>query len=144
MDTGRKIYLVFAFIVLVLFFVVIGRFYYLQVVKHADRVDKIKNSVEFSIVRGKRGTIYDRNGSPLAMSEVKVNIAVDPAGIINKEFLADMISENIGMDKKEVLQILRKNKKKNGRSNHYEIVRQDVDYSEYKALKDAVNKAKNK
>ena len=70
MDTGRKIYLVFAFIVLVLFFVVIGRFYYLQVVKHADRVDKIKNSVEFSIVRGKRGTIYDRNGSPLDRTSV--------------------------------------------------------------------------
>ena len=103
MDTGRKIYLVFAFIILVLFFVVIGRFYYLQVVKHADRMYKIENSVEFSVVRGKRGTIYDRNGNPLAMSEVKVSIAVDPAGVVNKEFLADIISENLGMGKKEVL-----------------------------------------
>lgn len=144
MDTGRKIYLVFAFIILVLFFVVIGRFYYLQVVKHADRMDKIENSVEFSVVRGKRGTIYDRNGNPLAMSEVKVNIAVDPAGVVNKEFLADIISENLGMDKKEVLEILRKSKKKNGRSNHYEVLKQDVDYGEYKALKNAVNEAKNK
>ncbi|MBR6422116.1 hypothetical protein IKS86_05340 [bacterium] len=144
MDTGRKIYLVFAFIILVLFFVVIGRFYYLQVVKHADRMDKIENSVEFSVVRGKRGTIYDRNGNPLAMSEVKVNIAVDPAGVVNKEFLADIISENLGMGKKEVLEILKKNKKKNGRSNHYEVLKQDVDYGEYKALKNAVNEAKNK
>ena len=123
MDTGRKIYLVFAFIILVLFFVVIGRFYYLQVVKHADRMDKIENSVEFSVVRGKRGTIYDRNGNPLAMSEVKVSIAVDPAGVVNKEFLADIISENLGMGKKEVLEILKKNKKRNGRSNHYEVLK---------------------
>lgn len=144
MDTGRKIYLIFAVVILVLFFVVIGRFYYLQVVKHADRMDKIENSVEFSVVRGKRGTIYDRNGNPLAMSEVKVSIAVDPAGIVNKEFLADIISENLGMSKKEVLEILRKNKKKNGRSNHYEVLKNDVDYGEYKALKNAVNEAKNK
>lgn len=144
MDTGRKIYLIFAVVILVLFFVVIGRFYYLQVVKHADRMDKIENSVEFSVVRGKRGTIYDRNGNPLAMSEVKVSIAVDPAGIVNKEFLADIISENLGMSKNEVVEILRKNKKKNGRSNHYEVLKNDVDYGEYKALKNAVNEAKNK
>jgi len=144
MDTGRKIYLVFAFVILVLFFVLIGRFYYLQVVKHAERMDKIENSVEFSVVRGKRGTIYDRNGNPLAMSEVKINIAVDPAGIVNKEFMADIISENLGINKKEILEILRRNKKKNGRSNHYEVIRQDVGYSEYKALKTAVNEAKNK
>lgn len=144
MDTGRKIYLFFAFVILVLFFVVIGRFYYLQVVKHADRMDKIENSVEFSVVRGKRGTIYDRNGNPLAMSEVKVSIAVDPAGVVNKEFLADIISENLGMNRQEVLEILRKNKKRNGRSNHYEVLKQDVDYGEYKALKNAVNEAKNK
>ncbi len=144
MDTGRKIYLIFAVVILVLFFVVIGRFYYLQVVKHADRMDKIENSVEFSVVRGKRGTIYDRNGNPLAMSEVKVSIAVDPAGVVNKEFLADIISENLGMNRQEVLEILRKNKKRNGRSNHYEVLKQDVDYGEYKALKNAVNEAKNK
>lgn len=144
MDTGRKIYLFFAFVILVLFFVVIGRFYYLQVVKHADRMDKIENSVEFSVVRGKRGTIYDRNGNPLAMSEVKVSIAVDPAGVVNKEFLADIISENLGMNRQEVLEILRKNKKRNGRSNHYEVLKQDVDYGEYKALKNAVSEAKNK
>lgn len=144
MDTGRQIYFVFAVIILVLFLLVIGRFYYLQVVKHAERMDRIENSVEFSIVRGKRGTIYDRNGNPLAMSEVKVNIAVDPAGVVNKEFLADIISENLGMGKKEVLEILRKSKKRNGRSNHYEILKQDVDYGEYKALKNAVNDAKNK
>ena len=144
MDTGRQIYFVFAVIILVLFLLVIGRFYYLQVVKHAERMDRIENSVEFSIVRGKRGTIYDRNGNPLAMSEVKVNIAVDPAGVVNKEFLADIISENLGMGKKEVLEILRKSKKRNGRSNHYEVLKQDVDYGEYKALKNAVNDAKNK
>lgn len=144
MDTGRQIYFVFAVIILVLFLLVIGRFYYLQVVKHAERMDRIENSVEFSIVRGKRGTIYDRNGNPLAMSEVKVNIAVDPAGVVNKEFLADIISENLGMGKKEVLEILKKSKKRNGRSNHYEVLKQDVDYGEYKALKNAVNDAKNK
>jgi len=142
-NTGRRVYLVFAAVILILFLVVIGRFYYLQVVKHAERMAKIENSVEFTTIRGKRGTIYDRNGNPLAMSELKVDIAVDPAGIADKEFMAGIISENIGLDKKEVLDILKKDKK-NGRANNYEVLKKDADYSDVKALKTAIKERKSK
>ena len=144
MDTGRNIYLFFAAVILILFFVVIGRFYYLQVSKHEERVNKIKNSVEYTVVSGKRGTIYDRNGNPLAMSELKVDIAVDPAGVRDKEYLADIISENIGLEKQKVLEILKKDKRRNGKANNYEVLKKDAEYSEVKALKNAIKEAKEK
>ena len=137
MDTGRKIYLVFAVIVCLLFLVIIGRFYYLQVVLHEDRMQKIESSVEFTTVSGKRGTIYDRNGTPLAMSEPKVDIAVDPQGISDKAFMADIISGAIDVNRDEVLEILNK-------KGHFKYLRKDASYDEVASLKSAVKEAKSR
>ena len=108
MDTGRKIYLVFASFIFLFFLVLIARFYYLQVLLHEERMKKIESSVEFTVVSGKRGTIYDRNGTPLAMSEPKIDIAVDPKGVRDKAFLADIISKSIGLDRDRTISILKK------------------------------------
>ena len=137
MDTGRKIYLFFASVIFLLFLVIIGRFYYLQVSLHEDRMQKIESSVEFTTVSGKRGTIYDRNGTPLAMSEPKVDVAVDPAGISDKDFVAEIISGAIGFEKNKVLDILNK-------KGHFKYLKKDASYDEVSALKSAVKEARNK
>ena len=123
MDTGRKIYLFFAVIICLLFLVIIGRFYYLQVVLHEERMQKIESSVEFTVISGKRGTIYDRNGTPLAMSEPKIDVAVDPQGISDKGFMADIISGAIGLDREHVLNILNKR-------GHFKYMRQSYKATE--------------
>ena len=140
MDTGRKIYLFFASVVLIAFFVVIGRFYYLQVLKHEERMNKIANSFEYKVVKGRRGTIYDKDGNPLAMSEYKIDLAIDPAGVGDKEFMADIISSNVGIDRQKVLEILKQDKKK-GKANHYAILKKDLKREEVRILKSAVKEA---
>lgn len=137
MDTGRKIYLVFAVIIFLSFLVVIGRLYYLQVTLHEERVKKMDSSVEYTVVSGKRGTIYDINGNPLAMSEPKVDIAVDPQGISDKNFMAGIISASIGEDNGKVLEILNK-------KGHFKYLKKDASYDEVSALKNAVKEAKKK
>ena len=137
MDTGRKIYLFFASVIFLFFLIIIGRFYYLQVVLHEDRMKKIESSVEFTVIRGKRGTIYDRNGAPLAMSEPKVDIAVDPQGIYDKDFMADIISETTGLSRENTIDIL-------GKKSHFKYLIKDASYDEVSALKAAVIDAKKK
>lgn len=141
MDTGRKIYLFFAAVVFVVFLVVIARFYYLQVVKHEERLSKIENSFDYKVVSGRRGTIYDKDGNPLAMSEYKVDLAIDPAGVKDKEFMADIISSNVGIDRQKVLEILKQDKKKSGKPNHYALLKKDAKHDEIKILKNAVKEA---
>lgn len=137
MDTGRKIYIGFAVVIFLLFLLVLGRLYYLQVALHEDRVKKMEGSVEFTVISGKRGTIYDRNGTPLAMSEPKVDIAVDPMGISDKSFMADVISGAIGVEREKVLDILNKR-------GHFKYLEKDASYDEVSALKNAVREAKKK
>ena len=141
MDTGRKIYLFFAALVFVVFLVVIARFYYLQVFKHEERMYKIENSFDYKVVSGRRGTIYDKDGNPLAMSEYKVDLAIDPAGVKDKEFMADIISSNVGIDRQKVLEILKQDKKKSGKPNHYALLKKDAKHDEIKILKNAVKEA---
>ena len=137
MDTGRKIYLVFASFIFLFFLVLIARFYYLQVLLHEERMKKIESSVEFTVVSGKRGTIYDRNGTPLAMSEPKIDIAVDPKGVRDKAFLADIISKSIGLDRDRTISILKKD-------SHFKYLKKDASYEEVEALKNAAREAKNR
>ena len=132
MEKGKKIYLFFASIILACFLMVlIPRFYYLQIVKHEDRLKEAEGPVKSLFVRGKRGTIYDRNGTPLAMSEPKINIAVDPNGIKGKEFAAEVISKVLSLDKKKTLSILKNN-------TNFRYLKKDASYDEVFALKSAV------
>ena len=137
MEKNQKVYLFFASIIFLLFLVLIARFYYLQVSKHDEGLKDAEGVVRVSVVRGKRGAIYDRNGTPLAISEQKINIAVDPKGIRDKEFMAKIISETIGIDRDRVLSTLKKN-------SNFRYLKKDASYDEVAALKNAVKEAVQK
>ena len=137
MDKGRKIYLFFASVIFLLFLLLIVRFYYLQVIRHEECLKDAEGPVKISVVRGRRGNIYDRNGNPLAVSEQKINIAVDPKGVKNKEFVADIIAGKLEMDKRNVVEILKK-------PSNFRYLKKDASYDEVMALKGAVKEAYNK
>ena len=134
MEKSRKIYFLFASLLFLLFLVLISRFYYLQVIKHEEGLRDAEGPVRISVVRGKRGTIYDRNGTPLAMSEQKINIAIDPKGVSDKDFMAKLISQTLDMDKDRVLSILRK-------PSNFRYLKKDASYDEVMAMKNAVREA---
>jgi len=134
MEKSRKIYLFFASVLFLLFLVLIARFYYLQVTKHEEGLRDAEGPVRVSVVSGKRGTIYDRNGTPLAMSEQKINIAIDPRGVTDKEFIAELVSQTLDLEKDKVLSILRK-------PSNFRYLKKDASYDEVMALKNAVKEA---
>ena len=137
MDKSQKVYMFFASIIFFMFLVLIARFYFLQVLKHEEGMKDAEGPVRVSVIRGKRGTIYDRNGTPLAMSEQKINIAVDPKGIKDKDFMAKIISETIGIDSGVVLNILKK-------PTNFRYLKKDASYDEVMALKNAIKEAARK
>ena len=137
MDKSQKAFMFFASIIFLLFIVLIARFYFLQVLKHEEGLKDAEGPVRVSVVRGKRGTIYDRNGTPLAVSEQKINIAVDPKGIRDKEFMAKIISDTIGIDRSVVLNILKK-------PSNFRYLKKDASYDEVAALKNAIKEAAQK
>ena len=134
MEKSRKVYLFFAAIIFLLFLVLIARFYFLQVLMHEEGVRDAEGPVRVSVVRGKRGTIYDRNGTPLAISEQKINIAVDPKGIRDKDFMAKIISDAIGADRGTVLNVLKK-------PSNFRYLKKDASYDEVMSLKNAIKEA---
>ena len=134
MEKSRKIYLFFAAVLFLLFLVLIARFYYLQVTKHEEGLRDAEGPVRVSVVSGKRGTIYDRNGTPLAMSEQKINIAIDPRGVTDKEFIAELVSQTLDIEKDKVASILRK-------PSNFRYLKKDASYDEVMALKNAVREA---
>ena len=134
MEKSRKIYLLFASVLFLLFLVLIARFYYLQVTKHEEGLRDAEGPVRISVVRGRRGTIYDRNGTPLAMSEQKINIAVDPKGVKDKDFMAEIVSKTLDLEKDKVASVLRK-------PTNFRYLKKDASYDEVMALKNAVKEA---
>ena len=150
MESGRKVYLFFLVpIISVIFLILIVRLYYLQILLHEERMKQIENSFEFTTVRGRRGTIYDKNKTPLAISQPKIDIAVDPKGVVDKVFIAELISKTIGTDRSKTLEILRNDtikRKKDGKivPKHFEVLKADAPYEDVAAIKNAVQEARDR
>ena len=150
MESGRKVYLFFLVpIISVIFLILIVRLYYLQILLHEERMKQIENSFEFTTVRGRRGTIYDKNKTPLAISQPKIDIAVDPKGVVDKVFIAELISKTIGTDRSKTLEILRNDtikRKKDGKivPKHFEVLKADAPYEDVADLKNAVQEARDR
>ncbi|OUS76837.1 stage V sporulation protein D [Paenibacillus sp. MY03] len=98
--------LFFGGIMTLLFFVLIGRIYMVQVVDGAMWYEEAKKRWSAAdTMKAKRGEITDRDGNVLAMDTIAYNVSVDPQ-IINDADIAeeviDGLHETLGIDKDEL------------------------------------------
>ncbi len=80
----------------------IGRFFYLQIIKHDDYERlAISQQTSDTAIQAKRGSIVDRNGNELAVSATAYLVTMSPASIktdADRELLASGLSEILGID----------------------------------------------
>lgn len=87
-----------------------GRLAYLQLFQNDFFIGKAMDQRLQAIpVDAKRGTIYDRNGIPLAVSVSANAVYAIPNQVQDKEYTAAKLSEILGLDLDFVLQRLKKN-----------------------------------
>lgn len=133
----NKLYLL-AFLIFIGFVFIVGRLYFI-IHDHPKHVGYEGSAPKIVTIQGKRGTIYDRNGIPLAMSEPKSNIAIDPKGVSHKKEMTEFLIANMPQIDPKVIEKAMKNERN---SNYYKLQR-DAKYDDVSALKQAV-KAKIK
>lgn len=98
----RIIIMVFIVIVSTLF--LIGRLAYLQIARNQFFQDKaVEQRIQRIPVEGRRGTIYDRNGIPLAVSVNATSVYAIPAQVEDKEHTARVLAELLDLDYDAVL-----------------------------------------
>jgi cell division protein FtsI (penicillin-binding protein 3) len=82
----------------------IGRLYHLQIIQYVDLVARGERQQQRTIeIAPTRGTIYDRQMQPLAMSLAVDSVFAVPAEIPNPEMVADLIGPVLGIDKDDLL-----------------------------------------
>ena len=94
---GRIIFMLITFVLL--FLLLIARFFYWQVVKAEELSQKAYlQQTKNSIISPKRGSIYDTNGVVLARSVAVETISVTPENVKYKEKTAQGLSEILDLD----------------------------------------------
>lgn len=109
----RNRILAFALIILLVSGVLIGRIFYWQIVRGNElKMMALDQQTKEKEITPKRGTIYDRNGSELAVSANVDTVIADPNVIKkagNAEDIANTLSEILEMDKSVILEIVNRN-----------------------------------
>ncbi len=90
------------------FLVLIGRLFYLQIIKHEQfESAAIEQQLRETVLDSGRGTIYDRNMDILAISADVETIYISPAEIAmydeDPELIADSLAEILGVDRDKIL-----------------------------------------
>lgn len=95
----KKRVLIFTIVLIVLFCAIVGKLLYVQVFQggllQARATDQWTRDLPLS---AKRGTIYDTNGSSLAVSYTTYNIYVRSREVKDKESVASFLSKKLGLD----------------------------------------------
>ncbi len=88
--------------------VLVGRLFFLQIIDKSDLQAKNLSQVQVDRkLQSPRGTIYDRNGRPLAMSVVTKSLYADPKMIKQSPSeIADLIAPYVAMPKEEIVKSL--------------------------------------
>lgn len=99
---NRRCHFVMAFFI-VAALLLCARLFYMQIIRYDDyRKNTVDQYTRNSVIRAKRGTIYDRNMKVLAISTPVKRIFISPRDIPKKTvaaFIEDQIAEIIGSDK---------------------------------------------
>ena len=134
----RRSLLLFGILGIGLTGVLIGRLFWLQIIRHGDfESAAIEQQVRETAVDSGRGAIYDRNGSILAMSATVDTIYLSPAEIAiyheDPALIARELSEIFGLDYEKIYAMTQ------DRASWYKTVARKVD----RELSDRVRAFKN-
>ncbi|MBU5636348.1 penicillin-binding protein 2 [Geomonas sp. Red69] len=103
-----------------MFFLLLSRLWYLQVISAEDLIDQSENNrLRFVPVAAPRGAILDRNGKVLVSNTPSFSVAVIPQDVKNKEQLIDNLAHYLNLDRTE---IETKWNKGQGRAKYYPLV----------------------
>ncbi len=84
--------------------VLAGRLYHLQIIQYVDLASRAERQQQRTIeIAPKRGTIYDRQMQPMAMSLAVDSIFAVPSEIPNPEMVSDLLSPALDLGKGELL-----------------------------------------
>ncbi len=84
--------------------VLAGRLYHLQIIQYIDLVARAERQRQRTIETApKRGTIYDRQMQPLAMSLAVDSIFAVPSEITKPQMVAELLSSVLGIEKGDLL-----------------------------------------
>lgn len=121
---------------LAFFFLALGglailvRLFQLQIIEHRDWAALAQAIQEDPIeIPAPRGTIYDRNGFPLAYDVPAYSIAVDNYHLTNPELLVDLLVRELGMDSKDA-------KSKVYRTSYFTWLARNIDLDVAERFKD--------
>lgn len=118
-DGGRRI-IWLSIGAFVMFFLLLSRLWYLQVVDTDNLLDQSEsNRLRFVPVAAPRGAILDRNGKVLVSNTPSFSVAVIPQDVKNKEQLIDNLARYLNLDRKEIED---KWNKGQGRAKYYPLV----------------------
>lgn len=103
-----------------IFFLLLSRLWYLQVVNADDLINQSENNrLRFVPVAAPRGAILDRNGKVLVSNTPSFSVAVIPQDVKDKEQLIDNLARYLNLDRNE---IETKWNKGQGRAKYYPLV----------------------
>ena len=106
--------------VAVLFFLLLTRLWYLQIVKAEDFESQSEsNRLRLVPVAASRGTIFDRNGKVLVSNSPSFSVAVIPQEVKDREAFLNRLSSSLGLDMSQLQERWEKGK---GRGRYYPIV----------------------
>ena len=121
--TKKAIALIFGFIGLI-FVLYIFRLSYIMVVKgETYKKEALEQQTRDRLITPKRGTIFDRNGKPLAVSASVETVSISPVTVCKakkEKETAEALSEILGLEYDDVLAKIQKN-------TSYEIIKKKVE-----------------
>lgn len=135
MNLEKLKFFAIALLLLAGYVLIIVTAYRIQIVEHqkfnlkSSRSGKVRRTVI-----GKRGGIFDKNGVPLAISEPKLDLSVDPRSIIYKREMAGVLATITKIPVKQIHKILMK-------KSHYAVLKRDVPYEWKQQFKKAYKEA---
>ncbi len=87
------------YVALVVFFVLAGRLWYLQVMNSESYLERAEqNRTRIIAIPARRGTIFDRKGRILVTSQPSYNIVVNRKDVRDFDEVAGLLADNLGID----------------------------------------------
>jgi penicillin-binding protein 2 len=119
-DDGSRRIIMLSLGAFVMFFLLLSRLWYLQVIDTDNLLDQSENNrLRFVPVAAPRGAILDRNGKVLVSNTPSFSVAVIPQDVKDKELLIDNLARYLNLDRKEIEE---KWTKGQGRAKYYPLV----------------------
>ena len=95
---NKRLLVIYVFI-FILFCILVGRLFFMQVIKGGDYSERSDSNIYRTItLPARRGTIYDMNGNVLASSQPYMSIEVYPNEVEDPEVLAENLAELFSRD----------------------------------------------